>query len=87
MISCASAATGTFRDEPQILAAARAVLTSSGYRELGQVDCLCEADTVILQGVVSSYYLKQLAQALLTATPLYVRIDNRIAVRHDMRTA
>jgi hypothetical protein len=87
MMTRENVASGTASGEPQIWAAARALLTNSGYRELAQVGCLCEADTVILHGVVSSYYLKQLAQAMLAASPLYGRIDNRIVVRHEMRTA
>jgi hypothetical protein len=40
----------------------RNAIESLGYRCLRNVKCRCDGDTIILQGVVRSFYFKQLTQ-------------------------
>lgn len=55
-------------------------LRRSPYFELRSVSCECHEGVLTLQGRVPSYYLKQLAQALLAELPGVARIDNRVEV-------
>jgi osmotically-inducible protein OsmY len=41
-----------------------AALRASGYRVLRNIDCEVHGDSVTLSGVVPSFYLKQVAQAV-----------------------
>jgi osmotically-inducible protein OsmY len=41
-----------------------AALRASGYRVLWNIDCEVRGSSVILSGVVPSFYLKQVAQAV-----------------------
>ncbi len=42
-------------------------LLGSGYSELRQVNCIASEDGLIIRGIVSSYFLRQIAQSLILA--------------------
>ncbi len=54
---------------------------TSGYRALAFLDCEIVSGVVVLSGVVSSFYLKQVAQAVVQRLELADRIENRVEVR------
>ena len=55
------------QQDERLLRAARRRLRASGYPELANLDCEVIDGLVVLDGVLPSYYLKQLAQeAVLT---------------------
>jgi hypothetical protein len=68
-------------DANRLAAAAVASLRNSGYAALAFVGCRVQADRIILDGSVPTYYLKQLAQAFVQRVAGMRRIDNRLAVR------
>jgi osmotically-inducible protein OsmY len=51
------------------------------YRELVRVVCRFQRGTVTLDGEVSSYYLKQIAQTLAKHVHGVTRVVNRVGVR------
>ncbi|MBN2292778.1 MAG: hypothetical protein JXM70_10155 [Pirellulales bacterium] len=55
-------------------------LRSTGYHALSAVKCEYHEGVVVLHGRVSSYYMKQVAQAVLMADPLIEDIVNLIEV-------
>ena len=55
-------------------------LRSTGYHALSAINCEYHEGTVILRGRVSTYYMKQVAQAVLMADPLIEDIVNLIEV-------
>jgi len=55
-------------------------LRSSGYGSLRSVSVAASAGVVVLGGRVSSYYLKQVAQAAVLAVPGAHQIRNGLAV-------
>jgi hypothetical protein len=63
-----------------VVATANRLLRCSGYRELRDVDCEYRDGGVVLRGQVSTYYLKQLAQAVLLSSPAVVRVNNLLDV-------
>ena len=65
---------------PQVAQAMEGLLRRSPYFELRSVSCECHEGVLTLQGRVPSYYLKQLAQALLSELPGVAQIDNRVEV-------
>jgi len=65
---------------PQVAQALEGLLRRSPYFELRSVSCECHEGVLTLQGRVPSYYLKQLAQSLLSEVPGVVQIDNRVEV-------
>lgn len=69
-------------DVQSIQKIAQAALRLSGYRELSQLDCEVVDDVVILSGVVSSYYLKQVAQAAILALETARAVENRLEVQY-----
>ena len=50
------------QNDQRLLAAVKARLQNTGYRELGRLDCEVIDGLVVLGGVLPSFYLKQLAQ-------------------------
>lgn len=56
-------------------------LRSSPYRELAGAACRVYRGVAILEGTVSSFYLKQIAQTLARRVPGVQRILNQIHVR------
>ena len=61
---------------------ARQILGMSGYPALKRLHCEYREGVVILRGVVSSYYQKQLAQAALLGSPLIAAVVNLVEVRY-----
>ncbi len=57
------------------------LLRASPYRELAGTVCRVLRGVVILEGDVSSYYMKQLAQTVARRVPGVLRIVNHIHVR------
>lgn len=55
-------------------------LAASAYPALRRVSCEYCQGTVVLRGEVTSFYLKQLAQATVLAIPLVTAVVNRINV-------
>ena len=68
------------RDE-RLCAAARGLLGSSGYRPLAHLNCEVRDGRAVLSGVVPTFYLKQLAQALLLRLGDLQGVQNRVEVR------
>lgn len=68
----------------RVQAALGAALGASGHAEFAKLDFQAEevgrVTYVVLKGVVSSYYKKQLAQACASKITGVIRIDNRIEV-------
>jgi osmotically-inducible protein OsmY len=58
-------------------------LKSSGYRSLWELQCEVLDGIVTLSGMVSSFYLKQVAQALVLRMDAVKGIQNRIWVCED----
>ena len=59
----------------------RRALYETGYAPLFDIECFSEGDTVILQGRVPSYYLKQVAQSVA------VRLCGTARSRTDLKSA
>ena len=58
----------------------RKALDACGYPELSAVECSVEEENVVLSGRVSSFYLKQLAQATVLRTVRGSRVRNLLRV-------
>lgn len=56
-------------------------LRSLGYASLTHIECLVDADRIILNGTVSSYHLKQMAQVAALRVAGAYRVDNCIVVQ------
>ena len=69
------------RDVPQISCRLR----SAGYHAMLAIDHEYHDGTVILRGRVSTYYMKQVAQAVLMADPMIKVVVNLIEVCSDNR--
>lgn len=59
-------------------------LRTSPYRELQSVHCELDGRVLTLRGQVSSYYMKQLAQAILRNVQSIERIHNALVVDHPL---
>ena len=64
--------------EARLQSLARKALWESGYRLLGRLECQVIGDVAILSGEVPSYFLKQVAQAVLAA---FATVENRVQVQ------
>jgi hypothetical protein len=62
------------------LSAAGSRLAHSTFLELKSVSCHCDRGQLVLRGRVSSYYLKQMAQALMTDLGACCPVSNCIEV-------
>ena len=62
------------------LATAYRCLHATGRHALRRIECDFEDDTLILHGTVSTFYEKQLAQAVLLNQPEITTISNRVYV-------
>jgi osmotically-inducible protein OsmY len=67
-------------DDEQILDQVRRTLDGSGYEQLRRVHAYCSHGRVILQGRISTYYMKQLAQELIRNVENIRDIDNDLRV-------
>lgn len=70
----------TLSREEAVAAAAEAQLRDSAYIGLRKVRCGYHHGILTLQGRVSRYYLKQVAQSLVGCLTEVVDIDNRLEV-------
>lgn len=61
-------------------AAARSALRYSGYTALESLTCEVHGGVATISGVVSSFYLKQVAQAALLKLPMLRAVDNQVEV-------
>lgn len=68
-------------EDESVVAAARSRLGSTGYACVAQVMCRFDDGTLVLTGRVSSYYLKQIAQAAVMSIDGVERVVNDIEVR------
>lgn len=59
---------------------AQASLRACAYREVQRTTCAFNKGVLLLQGKVTSYYQKQMAQAILMHVPGIKRIVNKIQV-------
>lgn len=59
---------------------ARSALAQSSIRSIRSLEVRREDDALVLEGVVSTFYYKQLAQELVRAVAGPLRVVNRIAV-------
>lgn len=66
-----------------LVGVARHLLAQSGYRPLLKVRCEYAGGNVVLSGTVPSYYHKQVAQAVLMASPEIDTVTNQIEVVYD----
>jgi len=55
-------------------------LCSAGYHVLREIECEYNEGAVVLRGRVSTYYLKQVAQAAVLSDPAIKRVLNLIEV-------
>lgn len=63
--------------------AAEAALKSSGYQAVARLGCeVLDGGVVFLSGVVSSFYHKQVAQAVVLRLDAVNRVENRVEVVH-----
>lgn len=60
---------------------ARTALQTAGYRALADLDCRVVDGSIVLSGTVPSYYLKQVAQAVVLRLATAWRVDNCVSVR------
>jgi hypothetical protein len=65
------------RRQPRIITALR----KSGHRALATLQCEISGSLAVLRGAVSSYYLKQLAQAAALQVDGVRKVENLIEVR------
>lgn len=63
-----------------IVADAKKRWASSGYASLKSIDCVCVDGVLVIQGIVSSYYYKQLAQECVRGVEGIQRIANELKV-------
>jgi osmotically-inducible protein OsmY len=66
--------------DDMITVAAEAKLLSSHYAEIRRVSCRFQEGTLTLRGYVSRYYLKQIAQNVVSQLAGVVEIDNQVQV-------
>ena len=64
----------------EIVTRVRQALRKLSYNQLDGVDCLVANGQVTLSGILRSYYLKQIAQAIAMRVPGVQQVENRIQV-------
>jgi len=69
--------------DADLRASALRSLQASGYRSLWLLHCEVVEGIVVLSGVVSSFYLKQMAQALVLKLDASKGVQNQIKVLTD----
>lgn len=65
-----------------LLNAVRSGLQKSGYRSLSNLDCFVQAGEVVLSGVVPTYFMKQLAQAIVLRIGQVKAMKNHLEVQY-----
>jgi hypothetical protein len=68
-------------EDPDLQEEAQAALRSSHYRPLWHLHCQVQAGVAVLSGIVSSYYLKQMAQTVLLSLKRLNGVENRLVVQ------
>ena len=63
-----------------VLLIAQRRLRAAGREGLRSVECQWQDGTLVLRGIVPTYYLKQLAQSLFVADPEIETVENQIVV-------
>ena len=63
-----------------VLLSARRRLRAAGRQGLRSVECQWQDGTLVLRGIVPTYYLKQLAQSLFVTDPAIETVENQIVV-------
>ena len=58
-------------------------LCAAGYHGLRQIECEYSDGVVILRGCVPTYYVKQIAQAVLLTSPIAEEVVNLIDVSEN----
>ena len=71
---------GFFPEIESVNEQARCALRASSYHAIRVVHCDFQNGVLRLNGSVSSFYLKQLVQALVKHIPGVERVDNRVSV-------
>ena len=64
----------------RVLLEIRRRLCAAGHHALRQIECEYSNGVVVLRGRVPTYYVKQIAQAVLLASPIVARVVNLIDV-------
>jgi osmotically-inducible protein OsmY len=67
--------------DSRVVQAIHEAFAVSGYRTMAQIQCVILDNTVVLSGVVSSYFLKQLAQEAVRRLNLNYGLRNDITVK------
>lgn len=68
------------RSDEQIMSEAKRALDDSGYPQLGRVRAYCDHGRITLQGRVTTYYLKQVAQEVVRSVAHVRDVDNDLRV-------
>ena len=71
----------TGRRDEEIQSAAQAALRTSGYFEVRRLDCEIVNGNAFVKGVVSSFYLKQIAQSVLMKLDAIEEVTNLVRVK------
>ena len=79
-LSAVSEPMDTQSDFAEVARAAEISLQNGPYPVLRTVNCECIAGRLTLTGTVGSYYLKQIAQTIVSRVPGVELIDNRLEV-------
>ena len=64
----------------RILLEIRRRLYAAGHHALRQIECEYSNGVVVLRGCVPTYYIKQIAQAVLLTNPIVEQVVNRLVV-------
>ena len=67
----------------QVLLEIRRRLCATGQHVLRQIECEYFNGVVVLRGCVPTYYVKQIAQAVLLTSPMVERVVNLIDVSEN----
>ena len=70
-----------YRSDLDTLATLQKRLQNSGYRDLKAVSCVVSDGAATISGVVPSYYMKQVAQAIASSVASVVSVRNQCEVR------
>jgi hypothetical protein len=63
-----------------LCATARRLLKTSGHQSLSSLECSFSGGVITISGVVSSYFLKQMAQEIVLRVTAVYAVDNQIEV-------
>jgi osmotically-inducible protein OsmY len=71
------------RDRDRRIAAVQAALLASGHRAVARLECELVDGSIKLGGIVSSYYLKQVAQEAVMRLKIVSHVHNAIQVQRE----